>query len=428
MTILRQLERRGADPRAEWGSSVIPTNGQIGFSAAAGIAMNDDVAMSIGTVYTCLAILCDSIAGLPLEAYRRKDEKYTKPIWPAPPLIENPWPDGILGTQNTRQDFFTQAVMSLGLRGNFFGRGLAPDSKGYPTMIQPFHPDTVMAWRNRGTGLKEYRQMGRIVPLEQMVHIPALLMPGSFIGLNPVEYMRQSWSMAVATERYGAAFFANSANPSGVITTLEDLSEDETLALARAWAVKHQGLGNAQYPAVLTGGATWTQMSLSPDDAQFLLTRDYQRTEIGSFFRIPQHMLGLQDRTSSWGTGIEQMEIGFVINTLRPWLMRLEAYMSNLLPPTQICKFNLGGRLRGDTLQRYQGYTLARNGGWMNIDEIRFLEDLPPLPDGLGQDHWAPLNFAPLDQMHKGLAAGKGDGGIGGGIENSPDAPPAPGP
>jgi HK97 family phage portal protein len=382
--------------------------------------MNDDTAMSIVTVYTCIAILCDAIATLPVNAYKRTRDRTKLVIDPPPPLVANPWPEGSL------QDWLTQVVVSLALRGNFFGQIVDRGPNGYPTMIKPVHPDRVFARRDINSGQRVYRFDGAPVPTDDVVHIPALLVPGSFVGLNPVEYMRGSWALAAATERYGGQFFANSANPSGVITVEEDLTSEETLELARDWRMQHGGIANAQYPAVLTGGAQWHQIAINPDDAQFLQTRDFQRHEIASFYRIPEHMLGFQDRTSSWGTGIEQMEIGFVINTLRPWLSRIETYLTNITPPSQMVKFNLAGRLRGDTLQRFQAYTLARNGGWMNIDEIRELEDLPALPDGQGQDYWAPLNFAPISAMQAGNVVPGSTGGIGGGVGNSPNAPPAP--
>lgn len=412
MAILRALERRGADPTLPWGSSYIPTNGQIGMTAA-GVPMNDDMALTVGTVYTAVAILSDSVSTLPLETFRTS-QGVLKPTDPHP-LIENPWPEGIL------LDWLTQVMFSLALRGNFFGRIVDRDSDGIPTMIQPIHPDQVLARRD-STGRRRYWLQGQPCPTEDVLHIPAILPPGAFIGLNPVEYMRSSWGLAAAAERYGGQFFANSANPSGVIEVPEDLSEDETLELMRAWSMAHQGIGRAQYPAVLTGGAKWNQISISPDDAQFLQTRDFQRNEIAGFFRIPAHLMGQQDRTSSWGTGIEQMEIGFVINTLRPWLSRIEGYLSTLLPPGVTCRFNLAGRLRGDTLQRFQSYTLGRNGSWLTINEIRALENLPPVDVG-GDELWAPLNFAPVDQMLSGASP---NGGPGGGLVNSPTAPPAP--
>ena len=420
MSILRGLERRGADPKLNWGNSFIPSNGMTGM-VTAGVAMNDDTALSLSTVATCVAILADAVATLPVTTTRLK--KGQPVVVDPPPLIVNPWPEG----GAIRQTWMSQVMFSLLLRGNFFGLVSGRDERGFPLLIKPVHPDDVYASRDIATGARQYRIKGIIVDPSDMIHIPSTLTPpGGFIGLNPIEYMRGSWGLAKAAETYGGQFFANSANASGVIEVPGDLEDDEVLAMIRAWKQSHQGVGNASQPALLTGGATWKQLSINPADAQFLQTRSFQQGQIASFFRIPEHMIGLQDRTSSWGTGIEQMQIGFVIDTLLPWLSRIEAYLNQLTAPQITVQFDLSPRLRGDTLQRYQGYTLSRNGGWMNIDEIRKAEGMPPLPDGLGQDYWAPLNFAPVDKIQDGTAGAASSGGIGGGVGNSPDAPPAP--
>ena len=333
---------------------------------------------------------------------------------PAPPLVENPWPDGNLIT------WLSQVMYSLLLRGNAYGVLSARDEDGYPTVIQLVHPDTVTARRNPDTGNREYRINGRLMRTADIMHIPALTPTGGFIGLNPVEYMRGSWGLASATEKYGGAFFSNGANPSGVLEYPGDLSENETLELKRAWQVQHQGVSMAQAPAVLTGGLTWRQISINPDDAQFLATRAYQAAEIAAFFRIPEHLaLGSADRTTSYGVGIESMEIQFVTYGIGPWLSRIEAQLSQYLPPAYTVQFDLSKRVRGPSLERYQRYTLARNGGMLSINEIRALEDMPPIPADGGDDYWAPLNFAPTDSptfQDPSLASG----GIGGGLVNSP--------
>jgi HK97 family phage portal protein len=418
---LRETEVRGADPTLPWGSSYIPTNGQLGM-VAAGVPINDDMALSIATVFTCVAILADSVSTLQLKAYRRSAAGAEKALDPAPMLVANPWPEGIL------QDWLTQVMVSLTLRGNFYGRIVERDARGFATSIQPLHPDIVVPRRNADTGAREYWIQGRPVSSHDMLHIPALLVPGSFVGLNPVEYQRTSWGLAAATEKYGGQFFANSAHPSGVIEYPGDLSPEETLEMARDWKMAHSGIGNAQFPAILTGGAEWKSVSLGPDDAQFLGTRSFQRSEIGSFFRIPEHMLGIQDKTSSWGTGIEQMEIGFVTNTLRPWLTRIETYMSNLLPPNQIAKFDLTSRMRGDSGQRSAYYTAMINAGLMCADTACDLEGLPRLPNGEGQIYYRPTNFTTTTQMKDNPPAPGSSGGIGGGIDQAPDAPAPGGP
>lgn len=393
MTLLRRVEAmhgqevRAQQPGTEYGPSNIPlpfdTNGMGRFSEAQ--------AMAVTTVATCISILTDSVSMLPIHAYRRTTDRSRKMILPEPKLITDPWPEGI------QEDWMTQVTYSLASRGNSYCLAASRDPlTGYPTSLMTVHADNVSA--RRVNGVREYRVNGNTVPLADMVHIPsALLPPGEFVGLNPIEYARSSWRLAASAETYGIKFFDNSANPSGVLEIPGNPDRLETLRIARDFKLGHQGLGMAQMPAVLTGGATWNQMSLTMDDAQFLMTRDFQRQEIASWFRIPSHMLGQQDKTSSWGTGIEQMSIGFVINTLMPYLSRIEGYLSKLLPGNQQAKFDLRGRLRGDTLQRYQSYVLAFQNGFLTINEIRELEDMPPLSIPQGDKNYGPLNFAPLD-------------------------------
>ena len=376
--------------------------------------MNDDAAMSLSTVYTCVSILADAVATLPLNGFLKTSDKSKVPISPMPLLLTDPWPEGTLG------DFLTQVMVSLTLRGNFFGQIIDYDANGSPSMVRPIHPDSVMARRNQKTGARMYWIDGALQDPTTVVHIPALLVPGSFIGLNPVEYMRQSWSTAAAAEKYGGQFFANSANPSGIISTEEDLAEDEVRAMAQSWKEAHGGLGNALYPAILTGGAKWQQISISPDDAQFLGVRAFQKNEIAGFFRLPLSMVG-ESNPDERGMSPEDREIGFVTNTLTPWLTRIEQYLSRMIPNTQYAKFDVSGRLRGDTLSRFQAYTLAVNGGWMNNDEIRNREDMAPMPDGQGGIFWRPMNFNTVDNIVNAPVVP--NGGQGGGLADNPSAP-----
>jgi hypothetical protein len=134
---------------------------------------------------------------------------------------------------------------------------------------------------------------------------------------------------------------------------------------------------------------------MTMDDAQFLATRQFQQLDIAAFFRVPIHRLGVVDRTTSLA-GLEQLETSYLTGTLRPYLERIESYLSRQLPANLICKFDLSGRLRGDTSQRYAAYVQGWQTGFLNQDEIRAMEDLPPMPNGLGQTYYGPLNFAPL--------------------------------
>lgn len=390
--VVRGSERRGADPTLPWGSSYIPTNAQTGLSAA-GIAINDDMAYSITTVASCVRMLADSASGLDLLALKKTKDRSRKLIDPPPPVIQNPWPEGTL------QDWLVQVVNSIAMRGNFFGKIVDRDADGYPTIIMPIHPDWVVAMRSPSTGKRRYWFWGRPVDTNDVFHIPSALLPaGSFIGLNPIEYQRSAWGLAAAAEKYGGQFYANSANPSGILSTEQDLSEDETIEWLRSWRASHGGLQGAGLPAILTGGAKWTQISITPDDAQFLQTRTFQREQIISWFGIPPHKIGIMDRTPG-PTDVEGLEMLYIQDAVVPYTSRIENYLSRpeITRPSQEARFDFSSRLRSNTLQRMQAWQIAGNSGILTIDELRAMENKEPLPKGMGNIVLRPMNMTAYD-------------------------------
>lgn len=410
----RVLERRGADPTLPWGDSAPPPPGMSGGYPVAGVQISEESILGVTTVYACVRILADGVSTMPFEAVRQVGVGVYEPATKQPQIMADPSPEW------SAQQMISQEMVSCGLRGNFYAMIAGRDRLGYATQLFPLHPDQVKVRRNRDSGLREYSVNGTVVPTDDVFHIPAMMVPGGLEGLSPLRYARLGFGLALATDEYAAAFFANSAAPSGVIQVPGSLPATETKRLANEWKAMHGGIKQAHLPAVLTGGATWQQVSINPDDAQFLQTRQASQHDIAMWYGIPEHMLGMQDRTSSWGTGIEQMSIGFVRYTLRSWASRIEDAYSRLLPDGLKARFDFSELLRGDTLQRYQAYTLGRNGGWLNLDEIRADEGRPPIPGGLGQDHFAPMNFQPLDQFSH-IPPTSGGGG-----EQAPSAPVAP--
>ncbi len=390
MSIVRLLEKRGADPTQPWGDSSPPPPGSSPFGGISGVSVSEQSAMQILTVQACVGILADAVSTLPFKAYEELPNGILRPTpGQTPPILLNPF------SELTLQEYLAQGMVSMALRGNHFAAVVERDRRGFPLQLLPLHPDQVNVRRNTDTGDREYRINGQLQNSIDVFHVPALMMPGAIVGMNPIEYARTGFSLALATDRYAADFFQNSAIPSGVIEIEDDLNQTQTRELAEAWRASHQGLGKSHMPAVLTGGAKWATVSIAPDDAQFLQTRDANQHEIAMIFRIPEHMLGMQDRTSSWGTGVEQMSIGFVRYTLRAWTSRWEGAFSRIIPGNVVARFDFKGLLRGDTLQRFQAYTLARNGSWMTPNEIRADEGMEPA-EGL-DDFYAPMNFAPID-------------------------------
>jgi HK97 family phage portal protein len=229
-----------------------------------------------------------------------------------------------------------------------------------------------------------------------MLHVRGLAPPGaSYLwGLSPIQYAAEAIGVALAAQRFGSALFGEGAQPSSVLTTDQAMNENEAADMKARWDAAH-GQGK-RGTAVLSGGLQWKPVQLTPEESQFLETRQFSRSEIAGFFRVPPHMIGDVTRSTSWGTGIEEQALGFVTYTLGPWITRWEAALSQVLPKPQYAKFNVAGLLRGRVLDQAQAFRIYRETGMANVDELREKLEWGPLPDGRGQDYLQPLNYAPV--------------------------------
>lgn len=382
------------NPGMQWGSTAPPTNGQASGMAAAGVTMSEQHALQLLACWGSVSIISDALSCLPINQWRLVNGEAVR-MDPAP-VVEQPW------SELTRSTFIGQGTVSMALRGNLFGEVASRDPNTLmPDQVRLVHPDHAKVIRNRESGQIEVRYNNKLVTPDNVTRALALSVPEGIVGLNPVEYLRNSLGLARAQELMGGAFYANSARPDGVIEVADDLDPSETVALAKEWAQAHSGIGNAFLPAVLTNGAKFNPITMSLQDAQFLEQMQFSASAIsGMIWRVPPHMLGIVDKTTSWGKGIEQQEIGFVVNTLGIWIRRWEDLIRSWLPKGQFVTFDLSERLRGDTLQRWSTYQIGRVIGAMNNVEIRKAErmPIPTDPDELAalSDYGAPLNSAPI--------------------------------
>lgn len=386
MSLLERLFGR-KEARAIDSLSSIPSNGDQYYSAA-GVPVNDRTAMQHATVFACVRLIADSIAMLPVDVYRKVGD-LREEVNPTPQIVANPY-SGL-----TQFEWMHQVVTSLVMRGNTFGLVTARDRLEYPTQIMPLSPEDVQVTTST-TGLPRvptYRIGGVEVPRQDIFHVRRFTLPGQIEGLSPIQQAAMGIGLSLAAERYGARFFGDSANPSSVLETEQDLTDEQVRRTQRQWLSSH---GGKRHPAVLSGGFKWRPISIMPEESQFLETRGYQRGEIAMLFGVPPHMIGDTTKSTSWGSGIEQQSIGFVTYTLGGWISCIEAAYNQITPRGQFVKINVDGLLRGDQKSRYDAYTQARTAGWMNVDEIRALEDLPPVPGGAGQTYIQPLNMGPL--------------------------------
>lgn len=367
--------------------SRIPSNAEAGMVQSA-VPVSPTSSLQLSAVYACRRLLADSIASLPWDAYR-KDAGRRVEIDPQPPLLLNPHPED----EVTDFEWKFMCVESLVMRGNFYGLITERDYREYPTRVLPVAPESVLVERDRQTGLLRYKMGQTYHPRQNVLHIRLFPVAGSDVSLSPISAAAEAIGLGLAAQQFGARWFGDGAAPSSVLESEANLTADQVRLAQEQWISSH---GGRRRPAVLTGGFKWKPISITPEESQFLETRKFQVSEIARMFGVPPHMIGDVERSTSWGTGIEQQSIGFVVYTLRPWLTRIESALSRLLPRGQYVKFNVEGLLRGDIKSRYEAYRVAREGGWMNVDEIRALEELPPLPGGLGSGYLQPMNFAPL--------------------------------
>jgi len=348
-----------------------------------GKLVNERTAMQTSAVYACVRILAESVAGLPLHVYERSDDggKNTKPSHPIYRLLHDE-PNAEMTSFVFRETLMTHLL----LWGNAYAQ-IIRDGRGYPSALYPLLPDKMSVDRNASGGLVyTYQSDNGEVKLrnENILHIPGLGFDG-LVGYSPIAMAKNAVGMSIATEEYGARFFANGANPGGVLEhpgTVKDIQR-----VKDSWNAGYQGSGNAHKIALLEEGMKFHQVGIPPEQAQFLETRKFQINEIARIFRVPPHMVGDLEKSSF--SNIEQQSLEFVKYTLDPWVVRWEQSLQQalILPSekaTHFIKFNLDGLLRGDYQSRMQGYSIGIQNGFLSVNDVRSWEDMNLLTDEEG--------------------------------------------
>ena len=362
-----------------------------------GKVVNERTAMQTSAVYACVRILAESVAGLPLHVYERtaNGSKSTKPSHPLYRLLHDE------PNREMTSFVFRETLMShLLLWGNAYAQ-IIRDGRGVPIALYPLLPDRMAVDRNEsGELVYTYQSDKGQVKLrrENVLHIPGLGFDG-LIGYSPIAMAKNAVGLALATEDYGATFFANGANPGGVLEHPGVIKPEQADRLRESWQSQFGG-ANAHKVAVLEEGLKFHQMSIPPEQAQFLETRKFQINEIARIFRVPPHMVGDLEKSSF--SNIEQQSLEFVKYTLDPWVVRWEQSLQQalILPSekaTIFIKFNLDGLLRGDYQSRMQGYSTGIQNGFMSVNDVRGLEDMNLLTAEEGGDlHFVNGNMVKL--------------------------------
>ena len=366
-------------------------------TSVAGKPVNERTAMQTTVVYACVRIIAETIASLPLHVYRNLDRgKERAPTHPLYPLLHDaPNPE-------MTSFIFRECLMShLLLWGNAYAQTIR-DGRGRIIALYPLLPDRMTPDRDtRGRLFYIYQKDGQVHYLspDDVLHIPGLGFDG-ILGHSPIALARNAIGLNIAAEEYGGKFFANGANPSGILTTPGVIKDPEKVR--SAWSKAYNG-ANAHKVAVLEENLHYERISIPNNEAQFLETRKFQIEEICRIFQVPPHLVASLDRATF--SNIESQSISFVVHTIRPWLVRWEQALNRSLFPDKersdfFVSFVVDGLLRGDYKSRMEGYAIAIQNGFMSPNDVRSLENLNPIPAELGGDLYAMNgNMLPLKDV-----------------------------
>ena len=395
-----------------------PTNATSGSSyrfflggSTSGKAVTERSAMQMTAVYSCVRILAEAIAGLPLHLYTYKEdggkEKATgHPLY----LLLHDEPNPEMSSFVFRETLMTHLL----LWGNAYAQ-IIRNGKGEVVALYPLMPNRMTVDRDSSGQLFYSYQMNNsdaptmkagtvILKPSDVLHIPGLGFDG-LVGYSPIAMAKNAIGLAIATEEYGAKFFANGATPGGLLEYPGTVKDPDRVR--ESWNKGFSGSQNAGKVAILEEGMKYTPISIAPEQAQFLETRKFQINEIARIFRVPPHMVGDLEKSSF--SNIEQQSLEFVKYTLDPWVVRWEQSLSRaLFTPEEkkqyFFKFNVEGLLRGDYQSRMNGYATARQNGWMSANDIRELENLDRIPAEEGGDLYL-INGNMLPLVHAGAFA-----------------------
>ena len=360
---------------------------------SSGKPVNEHTAMQMTAVYSCVRILAEAVAGLPLHLYKYtasggKEKALSHPLY----FLLHDEPNPEMSSFVFRETLMTHLL----LWGNAYAQ-IIRNGKGEVIALYPLMPNRMRVDRDsKGELYYSYTRYSDEAPTingmtvtlrpSDVLHIPGLGFDG-LVGYSPIAMAKNAIGLAMATEEYGAKFFANGAAPGGVLEHPGTIKDPQKVK--ESWNMAYQGSGNAHRVAVLEEGMKYQPIGISPEQAQFLETRKFQINEIARIFRVPPHMVGDLEKSSF--SNIEQQSLEFVKYTLDPWVIRWEQAISrSLLSPSEkklyFSKFNVDGLLRGDYASRMNGYATARQNGWMSANDIRELENLDRIPAELGGD------------------------------------------
>ena len=346
-----------------------------------GVHVTQDTSLRLSAVYASVRLIADTISTMPLDQFVR-NESARRPVRPRDGWVDRP------STRHQRATFWQQNLVSLLLDGNIFAHVIR-DGSGEVIDIDILNPAKVEVLDNG------FRVDGdRFLRRDEVLHITEMLLPGTMRGVSRIEQVKEAVGLGMALDEYAARFFGNGAYAGGVIEWPGEITHQQAKEIVDAWEGGHKGLRRAHRPAVLYGGAKFTPTTVDPSQSQLLAQRHYAVEEIARIFRVPPFMLGVTQEGAVSYSSVEQQMLFFAQHTIQPYAELLEQAYSTLLDnPASFIKFNLDSLVRADLASRTESYSKALLAGFMSVNDVRRLEDMPDAP--MGDQFRVPLQNVP---------------------------------
>jgi len=366
---------------------------------AAGQQVNEQSVLRLSTVWACARLISETISTLPLGLYQRTSNGRVSATGHSLYNLIHARPNA----DSTAAVFWEAMIASMLLRGNGFAEKKYLGNR--LVSLEFLVPHRLYVSRD-ASGRRRYRYTDlagkqREIPEQRIFRIPGFTLDGDW-GVSAIEYGASVFGSALAATAAANSTFEKGLAPT-VAFKVDRVLKPEQRDDFRKSVERFSGALHAGKTITMEAGMDAKVIGIPPKDAQLIESRQFSVEEICRWFRVPPHMVGHTTNSTSWGTGIEQQMIGFLTFTLRPWLTRIEqAIAKDLLSPVDQTKyyaeFAVEGLLRADSAARAQYESMMVNNGIMTRDEVRRLENLPPM-GGNADVLTVQTALVPIDQL-----------------------------
>jgi HK97 family phage portal protein len=365
------------------------------------VNVNERTVVSLSAVWSCLKILSDTIAGIENHVYRKTAVGAADIEVELPDVLVDPY-----GPDLTARGGVVQSVVSLGLNGNLFRTVIDRDEDGNPAQLQLLNPGLITTKLVGGVKTYTMGALGQPLNAKNILHTKFLELPGSVVGLNPIEAGGSMFGIAQAAEEYASRFYAQGINPGGILSINKPLLPADAIRYQQELATNHAGLANTAIPLVIDAETKWQQISVNPQTAMLLESRQFSKGEIASFYGVPLAFLADDSaRGSTEIKGVEELLITFVLTGVKGFVDRLNEADTLLLPPGYYAKRDINDVYKANSQVLSMMMMVLRNGSIATPNELRRYVNLPPVTEDGADSLFAPLNSATADWERPGGGA-----------------------